>query len=202
MKMSREEAIRSNYMELIQYNKTLQIERRIAEGKMSESERKKYIRIFRTEVRARNGKLNSNKSKNKVKNKTLEAYYNDEKTTEIYNNFTHKIFGTNDFYRVDVALQIIETNNSLRASTKKKMCELLELINRDGYTKAKEYWIEQYCYKTFMNIASKIEELGINVLTFDKTIDSQSVGVEKIKNFTLLKNGVPEYIDPKNMPKF
>ena len=37
MKMSKEEARLSNYMEAELYNKTLQIEQRIAEGKITET---------------------------------------------------------------------------------------------------------------------------------------------------------------------
>ena len=54
-KMSREEEIISNYMEVTMYNKTLEIEKKIAEGKLSEKDRKKYHNILRTDVNIRNG---------------------------------------------------------------------------------------------------------------------------------------------------
>ena len=66
-KMSREEEIISNYMEVTMYNKTLEIEKRIAEGRLSEKERKRYDNIFRTEVKIRNGKLNSIAQKTRAK---------------------------------------------------------------------------------------------------------------------------------------
>ena len=56
-KMSREEEIISNYMEVTMYNKTLEIEKKIADGKLSENDRKKYQNIFRKEVKIRKTKL-------------------------------------------------------------------------------------------------------------------------------------------------
>ena len=195
-KMTREEEIISNYMEVTMYNKTLEIEKKIAEGKLSENDRKKYQNIFRTEVKIRNGKLNSIKqktrTKGKVKDKKLEEYYNKETTEELYNSYIPRIFGTNDFYRIDKALEIVRADTTMRDTTKDKLCKLLKLINKKGYSKAKYEWCKEYNENTFRNHCKKIETLGVNVLTFDKVIDSEKVQAEKIKNFTKLENGVKD----------
>ena len=196
MKMSKEDAIISNYMEVTMYNKTLEIEKKIAEGKVSEKERQRYKNTFRTEVKIRNGKLNSisqkTRAEGKEKPKTLEAYYNKETTEGLYNSYIPRILGTNDFYRIDKALEIVKADTTMRDTTRKKLCQLLKLINKKGYTKAKDEWCKQYNKKTFRNHVKKIEELGVNILTFDTEIDGEEVKTEKIKNFTVLENGVKD----------
>ena len=196
MKMSKEDARLSNYMEAELYNKTLQIEQRIAEGKVTEIEELKYKNTFRTEVRIRNGKLNANKQKKNStwggKSKTLGTYYNDESTTEIYNSYIPRIFGTNDFYRIDVALDKIKNSTQFKYVMKKKLCKLLEMINKGGYTAAKKVWEHKYSGSTFRNHIKLIESIGINALTFNMIIDGVKIKREFIKNFTSLRNAIPE----------
>lgn len=195
-KMSREEEIISNYMEVTMYNKTLEIEKKIADGKLSENDRKKYQNIFRTEVKIRNAKLKSISQKTRAegneKQKKLEEYYNQETTEKLYNSYVPRIFGTNDFYRIDKALEIIKADTTMRETTKQKLCQLLKLINKKGYTKAKDEWCKKYNENTFRNHCKKIETLGVNVLTFDTEINGEEVKAEKIKNFTALENGVKD----------
>lgn len=206
MKMERNEARESSYMEAQLYNKTKQIEERYAAGKVSEEEKLRYKNTFRTEVRVRNAKLNSNKQKKKStwggQPKTLVTYYDDESTTELYNTHIPKIFGTNDFFRVDVALTKIKRTDKIKESMKLKLCELVKLINYYGYTKAKKNWEKKYSTSTFRNHIKLIEKLGINVLTFDKVINGNKISKTYIKNFTSLSNATPE-LPPiiSNVPK-
>lgn len=200
--MSRAEEISSNYIEITLYNKTKEIEQKIASGEMPESVLKKFINIFRTELKVKNGKLNSNKQKQLFDSKELETYYNLETITKLYHKTILRIFGINDFYRIDIALKKIRNAMYMRDTTKKNLCRLIRLVNEKGYTEAKKIWIEKYCEATFRNQVKKIESLGINILTFDKKINGQIVDIEKIKNFTLLKNGVPEFMEQKNMQTF
>lgn len=185
--MSDEEII-SNYLEICLYNKDKETENKIKKGKANKAEKKKYKNIFRTEVKIKNLKLNANKNSGKILNKALETYYNDETTKYLYSNPIKKIFGENKFYRIDIALDIIERNEKMRKSTKNKLQELLKLINLCGFTSARKYWVEKYSEVTFRNHIKKIEALGINVLTFDKEIDGIEIKAEKMENFTNLKN--------------
>lgn len=189
-KLSKEEKEMANYMELCLYNKTKEIELKILEGKAFETEKERFENVFRTEVKIKNGKINSNINKEKMKDKSIETYYNSKNTTELYNSPVKKIFGENDFYRIDVALKIIDRNKSIRNKTKTKLKLLLRKINKLGYTTAKEYWVKKYSEVTFRNHIKKIETLGINVLTFDRKINGQTVNRDKIKNFTNLENSV------------
>lgn len=186
--MSEEEKIMSNYLEICLYNKNKEIANKIKKGKAKETEKKKFKNVFRTEVKIKNLKLNANKDSGKMSNKALETYYNDETTKQIYSNPIKRIFGENEFYRIDIALNIIEKNEKMRKSTKNKLQELLTMINLYGFTSAKRYWVKRYSEVTFRNHIKKIEALGINVLTFDNKIDGIEITTEKIKNFTNLKN--------------
>ena len=189
-KLSKEEKEMANYMELCLYNKTKEIEMKVLEGKAFETEKERFENVFRTEVKIKNGKINSNISKDKMKDKSIETYYNKENTTELYNTPVQKIFGVNDFYRIDVAIKIIDKDKSIRKKTKAKLKTLLRKINKLGYTDAKEYWVKKYSEVTFRNHIKKIEALGINVLTFDKKINGLAVERDTIRNFTKLENSV------------
>lgn len=188
MLMSKEEAEINSYMEICLYNKDREIKNKRKDGKATEEDEKRFENVFRTEVKAKNLKLNTNKSSGKMPDKKLETYYNEKVTTEIYSKPIKRIFGENDFFRIDIALDILEKNEKIRKSTKNKLRQLLILINQKGFSKAKKYWCKRYSEVTFRNHIKKIETLGINVLTFDKEIDGIKIEKEKIKNFTNLKN--------------
>lgn len=200
--MSRAEEISSNYIEITLYNKTKEIEQKIASGEIPESVLKKFINIFRTELKVKNGKLNSNKQKQLFNNKDLAAYYNSDTTTRLYAKTIQRIFGINDFYRIDIAEKKLKKAIGIRDKTKSNLCRLIRLVNAKGYTEAKKIWTDKYCEATFRNQVKKIESLGINILTFDQKVNGQKINIQKIKNFTLLENGVPEFIDQKNMQTF
>ena len=182
-----------SYMQIVEYNKTLEIEQQISEGKLPESYRDKYINVFRTEVRIGNSRLNHYKNTSGIM-KILENYYNLETTTQLYEYPTKRIFGTNDFYRIDEALNIINSS-SMRHTTKEKLCNLLLLVNEKGCTIAKKEWNNMFSEKTYANHKKKIESLGLNIISYDDVIDNKAVSVETIKNFTLLKNRIADCID-------
>lgn len=182
----------SNYIEVEIYDKELHIKYLMRIGRAGEKQLKKYKKIFRTEVRLRNGKINSNKHKGIKATKKLQEYYNEETTTEIYNAIIQKIFGILDFYRIDIALMHIKGNANARPKKIGRMCELVDMINKFGYSTAKQICIKRYSENTFRNYIKEIENLGINVLTFDRAIDGVEIKREKIKNFTSLVNTVPE----------
>ena len=197
MKLSKEQVEMCNYMEVTQYNKTKEIEMKIAEGRAPETEREKFVNVFRTEVKVKNNKLNAYKNSGKIPDKLLETYYNDNKTTELYSGIIQKLFGVNDFFRIDIALDIIEKDEKNKKCTKDKLKKLMKRINRYGYAKAKKYWVNKYSDVTFRNHIKKIEELGINVLTFDRAINGIELETESMKNFTNLKNSIKNKMEVK-----
>lgn len=177
----------SDYFEFIIYDKFKEQLAKERYGQLS-----RYKNIIRTEVKIKNGNLNSQKFQGVVTNKHLHTFYNPVKTTELYSKYAERLFGSCEFYRIDVALSIIENATNIKPKMKSKLCELLILVNEVGYTTAKEQWICKYCISTFNTHKARIELLGINILTFDEKINGEMVQREHINNFTLLKNSVPE----------
>lgn len=190
----------SNYLEVTIYNKTKETEQRIAAGKASKDELIRYKNVIRTEIKVKNGKLNSNKSQDKLNNKRnirtkdLCNYYNADATKTYYSKNAQKIYGTELFYRIDVAIKIICDCKNIKDKMKDKLCSLLKLINSVGYTEAKQIWIDTFSLGTFKNHTNKIRELGINVVTFDEFTNGRKTPYETIPNFSLLDNTEIEFI--------
>lgn len=193
----------SNYLEIIVYNKAKETENRIASGKARKEELIKYKDIIRVEVKVKNGKLNSNKSQDninskiEIRTKDLGNYYNHNALEEYYSRNVKKIFGTEPFYRLDVAVEIINKDEIMKPKMKEKLITLIKLINTEGYTEAKNIWVETCSLTTFNLHIKRIRELGINVITFDQVIDGIKVDYEYIPNFSLLDNAEIEFIPIK-----
>lgn len=205
MKYKRHSEDSSNYLEVIVYNKTQEIENRIASGKASKDELVRYKDVIRTEVKVKNGKLNSNKSqdqlnhKTDIRNKSLENYYNDTALQNYYSRNVKKIFGTEAFYRIDTAINLIDKEETIKPKMKEKLITLIKLINTEGYTKAKNIWVDTFSLTTFNTHIKRIRKLGINVITFDKVINGVTIDYEYIPNFSLLDNAEIEFIPIKQI---
>ena len=205
MKYKRHSEDSSNYLEVIVYNKTKEIENRIASGKASKDELVRYKDVIRTEVKVKNGKLNSNKSqdqlnhKTDIRNKSLENYYNDTALQNYYSRNVKKIFGTEAFYRIDTAINLIDKEETIKPKMKEKLITLIKLINTEGYTKAKNIWVDTFSLTTFNTHIKRIRKLGINVITFDKVINGVTIDYEYIPNFSLLDNAEIEFIPIKQI---
>ena len=114
------------------------LKEKVMAGELPYSELEKYSHIFRTEVRIKNDRLNSNIYSNRYSDKKLETYYNSEVTTQVYTEFVEKFFGHNDFYRVDKARNRNEKRYGLglaiAKSTVEKYKGTIEVDYKDGYT--------------------------------------------------------------------
>ena len=181
-----------NYEEIIIYNKYQEIAEKVTKGKAPEEYLDIFDRTVRVETRNKNSKLNADIAKKKVESKELGVYYTIKGTSELYNTLINKIFSTEDFYRIDVAIKIIKDDTKMRRSTKAKLIKLLRLINRRGYSKAKEIWTENNDRTTFYNNIKAIKNLGINPLTFDRVINGEPVNKERVSNFASLANGADD----------
>lgn len=168
--------------------------------------------IFRTEVRIKNRKLNQNKrAENWGLSKDLSNYLVKDMKAYFWKQYAEKVWFTEPFYRIDVAIKLVKQNDTLTKATKIKLIEVLKEINKNGFTKTKEFFAyekrkkqiyvaessgataetlsniknKKFCsqdYSTFNNYIKKIRSLGINPLTFDK-----SFKLEKIENFAIYK---------------
>lgn len=146
---------------------------------------KKFKNILRTEIQVNNKHLNYKKNK---RSKTLFNYFNNEIAEQYFKKYVHKIFYTETYYRVDVALKLIHANKTLKDFVKQRLCKFLTTINELGFTDAKE----NYDIATFNKYIKTVRELGINPLTYKDVINGKYISIEKVKNFTRFHNSVDE----------
>ena len=174
----------SGYVEIIFYDKWNEMLERVRRGEITIEEARKYKNKFRTEVRIKNQKLNYEKYSKGI-SKDIINYYNRETAKMYMNNYTEKIVGKEQFYRIDIATKIIQRAKELKQNMKKKLCKLLSLINKKGFTYAKEKYKNR---ATFFTHIKRIKKLGINVLTYDKQIEGKTIEQENMENFTQVQN--------------
>lgn len=181
-----------NYIEYIFYDKGAERSIKFKQGKADEADVIKYKGMFRSEARVKNGRLNSNKFEHRI-SKELQNYYNKETTAELYDKYIAEIIGTRDFYRIDIAVEIVRSSN-FRIQKRQALENLLLQVNQLGYTEAEKMWREKHnnSLSSFYNYKRALEKIGINILTFDKSIKGKDVKTEKIVNFGQRKNGVKE----------
>lgn len=175
---------RSGYIEIIFYDKESEMLKKAKRNEITFAEAKKYENIFRTEIRIKNKRLNYEKYKNGI-SKDIVNYYNIIMAKMYFDYYINKILGSERFYRIDIAMRIIQKENTLKKSMKKKLCDLLKLICEKGFTKARESYKNK---KTFNTHVKRIKSLGINILTFAIQIKGIKVEVESIDNFGQMKD--------------
>lgn len=202
------------YVEVIVYDK--EMERKLAiqyRDYISSDEIDEDFRgVIRTEVRIKNAKLNYYKLNKKWRlSKELCNYLREDMKQYFFKQFAEKVWFSEPFYRIDVALDLIRSSPALKDNMKRKLCDVLKSIRRNGYSKARDnygYWKKsndiqkaiskgyskeyiqtledkKLCsldFSTFNNYIGKIRELGINPLTFSRNYD-----IEKIENFAKYK---------------
>ena len=181
----------SSYIEYTFYDKGEETKYRIEIGEADEEEFEKYKNIFRSEVKIKNGRLNSNYFENKEMKKELSTYYNAEMTDKLYHKYIKQIIRPQDFYRLDVAIDII-SKSKYKADKKDKLIKLITAINEYGYTYAEEEFLANHSKTTLYSYIKSIEELDINIITFPTKIGEQVIIAKKIPNFTLFKNFMQE----------
>ena len=201
------------YVEIITYDKEIEqiLKYRYEDYEYVEN-LEQFKGVFRTEVRIKNKKLNQNKrAKNWGLSKDLCNYLLSDMKAYYWKQYAEKIWFTEPFYRIDVAVKLIKHNKTLTNATKIKLVKVLKKINKDGFAKTKEFYAykkreKQICvaksrgstnetlsniknkklcsedYSTFNNYIKKIRSLGINPLTYDKEFK-----LEKIDNFSNYK---------------
>lgn len=204
----------SGYVEVIVYDKEIQNRPAIKYDDYASSGGvdNDFKGIIRIEVRIKNRKLNYYKNSEKWRwLKVLRSYLNENKKEYFFKQYAQKVWFTEPFYRIDIALNLIRSNVELKDNMKNKLCDVLKSIRRNGYSKARDNYgylkrandiqkaikkgysseyIENLKHKklsyedfaTFNNYVKKIRELGINPLTFSRNYE-----LEKIENFAKYK---------------
>lgn len=168
------------WVEIITYDKEMEeIQRYSYEDIIVLSEDElEYVGVFRTEVRIKNAKLNYNKTGSLGLEKDLSNYLCEDMKKMYWEKYAEKVWFSEDFYRLDKALEIVK-NSNLKDNMKKKLCALLRKINKYGYSQARSGY---KCDDTFRNHIKAIRSLNVNPLTFENTFK-----LEKIENFARYK---------------
>lgn len=137
-----------------------------------------YVGVFRTEVRIKNAKLNYNKTVSLGLEKDLSNYLCEDMKEMYWKKYAEKVWFTEDFYRLDKAIEVVK-NSNLKDNMKKKLCALLRKINKYDYSQARSSY---KCDDTFRNHIKIIRSLNVNPLTFENTFK-----LEKMENFAKYK---------------
>lgn len=175
---------KNGYIEFITYDKEQEV---IDKGYFKGTELeffKKYQNVIRTEIRIKNRKLNYNRRKFGLA-KDLSNYLKEDMAEYYFNTYAEKIWYSEDFYRIDIALKIINNAKNLSKNMKKKLCNLLKTIHFFGFSSSQQLYDKKYSRVTFRDHIKRIRALGINPLTFKSTYS-----IKKMKNFSLRKGDI------------
>lgn len=151
----------------------------------------KYKSLLRSEIKVKNAHIDY---KRKDRDKTLANYFNEEVAQEYFDKYLVPIFFTEDFYRLDVAIDMIQNSVDLKRPDgklatqldKDKTCKFITEISQFGITAVKK----KHDADTFKKYLGIVRSLNINPICYSPVIDGQAITVEKIKNFTLFENGI------------
>lgn len=144
--------------------------------------------VVRLEVQVFSKKINLEFKKYRI-TKELVNYWNENSYNE-YMEVYEDILYTQDYYRIDIALQKIKEVEKMRPSTKKRICKLLVLINEFGETMARKKFSKEYSQSAFYRDMKKLKELGINPITFGNMQEKNFNDIECLKNFLKKKENI------------
>lgn len=144
--------------------------------------------VIRLEVQVFSKKINSEYRKNGI-TKELVNYWNEDSYNE-YMMVYEDVLYSQDYYRIDIALQKIKEVKKMRPTTKKRLCRLLALINEFGETKGRKKFSKEYSQSSFYRDMAKLKKLGINPITFGNMQGSNFNNIECLKNFLKKKENI------------
>ena len=184
-------------VEIVCYNKDKEQLNRYKKKKIDLSTYKSSTNLIRFEVRIKNLKLNSLNYRDGT-TKEICNYKNKETADKLFSEYIEKIYFTEPFYRIDVALKKVK-ENKIRQDVKDNLCNVLVSINEKGYSETRRIYSKSNSktgkpnYSKFNRYINKLIELKINPLTFSMTwLDEQITTYEQIPNFTLAENCIEE----------
>ena len=167
-----------SYTEIVVYDKWAEMNARAKKHSHVDLDISNFKNVIRTELRLKNKRLNCNKTATFKMDKHLSNYFRESVIDKCYKRYVEPIFYTEPFFRIDFALQLIETDNRLSDNQREKLSYLVSEINKRGFTEAKASY--KYCDDTFEKHIKLLRKIGINPLTFDENID-----IKFVVNFTL-----------------
>lgn len=142
------------------YNK---YDERINKNKFDETEDAENI--LRLEIQCKKTKVNNIKNKNKWDTNMLLNYLDEEISKETLYKYYKKTIGTEDYYSLKKAEEIINKSN-MRENKKNKLIQILKLINKKRSVSGAR---ELYCnYSQFDYYLRELRKLGINPVTIPR----------------------------------
>lgn len=137
--------------------------------------------VIRVEVQVFAKKINEEYNKYHIA-KELVKYWNEDSYSK-YMRVYEDVLYTQDYYRIDVAINKVKEVKRMRPATKKRICRLLELINKLGESKGRKKFSKEYSQSSFYRDMAKLKELGINPITFGDIEENTFKDIECLKNF-------------------
>lgn len=133
--------------------------------KYEECQLDEYKGIFRLELQVKKSKIKRELKRNGI-TRELENYWSISAMEEYFFEFLRGFFYNSNYYRLDVALDRIESS-SYSKIMKHKLSLFIERVNKKGMTETKKY----YSYSTAKEYIEKLENIGLNPITIanDKT---------------------------------
>ncbi len=184
-------------VEVVCYNKDKEQLNRYNNKKIDLSTYKSSTNLIRFEVRIKNLKLNSLKHRDGT-TKEICNYKNKDTADELFTYYAKQVYFTQPFHRIDIALNKVKTSK-IRQDVKDNLCKVLVSINKIGYTETRRIYSKpkkkgnKPNYSKFNRYIERLEELGINPLTYSETwLNGQQTTYEQIPNFTLAENCIQE----------
>ncbi|KQN96197.1 hypothetical protein [Paenibacillus sp. Leaf72] len=172
------------------YNKEYQMRREFEDYERLEDANQ----IIRIEIQCLNGKTNSLKQKLGWRYRDCHYFMNEELSRKLIYDYYEKTVGFEDYYTLDEARRLIQSNGQYRTKTINKMIEVLLLVNQKrSIHKAKlaysEDTTEPKKVNEFNTLIKKIKKCGINPVTIPVNWGYDHIPnlVEEMdKNFTQL----------------
>lgn len=167
------------------YNKDMEQLEKLKKGQISRGQYQYYRNTIRTEIKVKNGKLNAENNKYYIP-KDLNTYMDEWVADYYFNKYVSQIVFQEPFYRLDIAKKMIKSDSILSNNMKKKLCDLLEMINQKGFT----YTKENYKHKSaFGNHIKELRNRNINPLTLDNKL-AKELRITVLENFTTKENSI------------
>ena len=130
--------------------------------KYEQSKNMDFWNIWRIEVQCKKSMLRKNYIRDGLIN-TLDNYWSIDGFNEYFFQFLTPYFNKGDYYRLDVARDLIRKSNYSK-TIKNNLCKFVTRINRYGMTGVKGKY---YNYVTMKKYCELLDNIGVNPVTID-----------------------------------
>lgn len=133
--------------------------------KYAECQLDEYKGIFRLELQIKKAKIKRELKRNGI-TRELDNYWSKESMEMYFFDFLRGFFYTGNYYRLDVALEKVESSSYTKVM-KHRLCLFLKRVNEKGMTETKKWYSSQ----TAKNYIELLEKIGVNPVTISNDKD-------------------------------